>query len=157
MIITSVHKVKDLSKNVSDRPAHGLMWYREKLNHGAPVYFVDAWFTRRRDIDKDIATQIDLEIVKDWKCSIGWTVSQARGDDGKQCWRTVEHFSVLPYGWIPKNGLDFFQTFFQYLQDYWMGICDRAHKRLFKLVSLPLFLSSVNSNPLLPPIASRCP
>jgi hypothetical protein len=137
MIIISVHKDKPLSTDVSTLSVHGLMWYHQKTSHGAVVYFVDAWFTRRRDIDEKIAKEIDLKIIKDWKCSIGWTVSQAKDDDGKQYWRTVEHFSALPYGWIPENGLVFFQSFFHYLQDYWMGICERAHIRLFELVSLP--------------------
>lgn len=137
MIILSVYTNKDLSKDVSDLPVHGLRWYHEKSNHGAAVYFVDAWFTHRQDIDKSIWEDIDVEIIKDWKCSIGWTVSQAKDDDGKPYWRTVEHFSALPYGWIPENGLDFFKAFLQDLQVYWKSICERAHSRLFELVSLP--------------------
>lgn len=151
MVIVSVLRNKPRFLKESSPPAHdhGLKYNRGKPNDIADTYFVRAWFSARRDIDH--------EIVKDWKYSIGWTVLQSRDTDGKQCWKTVDHFSMLPHGWIPKNGVDFFQQFLLHLKDSWQGLCDRAHERLFKLVSFPIFLSGLDANRLLYGIASRCP
>jgi len=51
------------------------------------------------------------------------------------CWRSIDHFSTLPYGWIPANGADFFALFMQYLKEKWLVICGEAEEHLSKRVS----------------------
>jgi hypothetical protein len=120
--------------------AHGLEFHHEEHNDIADIYYVKAWFFTKQETDD--------EIVKDWECSIGWTVSQEKDTDGKLCWKTTDHFSMLPHGWIPEDGVDFFHQFLLHLKDSWQGLCDRAHERLFKLVSLPIFLLGLDINQL---------
>jgi hypothetical protein len=129
--------------------AHGLKTWHERHNDIMDIYYVKAWFSTEQGIG--------TKIVKDWECYIGWTVLQRKNKDGKQCWKTVDHFSMLPHGWIPENGVDFFHNFLLHLKDTWQGLCDRAHECLFDLVSLPISLSYLDANQLLYGIASRCP
>ncbi|KAF1936893.1 hypothetical protein EJ02DRAFT_386559, partial [Clathrospora elynae] len=42
----------------------------------------------------------------------------------------MDHFSMLPSGWIPKDGLDFFSHFLQTLKNRWLQVCDLADHHL---------------------------
>ncbi|KAF2800332.1 hypothetical protein K505DRAFT_228981, partial [Melanomma pulvis-pyrius CBS 109.77] len=66
------------------------------------------------------------------KCGIAWTmVSPTRPTDGS-CWKSIDHFSTLSYGWIPDNGADFFTLFVQTLKEKWLTLCELAEERLSK-------------------------
>ena len=74
--------------------------------------------------------------VSDWgKCGIAWTmVSPTKPKDGL-CWRSMDHFSTLSYGWIPDNGADFFALFVQTMKEKWLILCGLAEEHLSKRVS----------------------
>jgi len=46
------------------------------------------------------------------------------------CWESIGHFSMLPYGWIPDDGVDFFTQFMLYLKGRWLELCDFAEEHL---------------------------
>jgi hypothetical protein len=150
VIVVSVLRENPPSlKKPSSTHAHGLEFHRKKHNDSTDIYSVKAWFFAKQDID--------YKIVEDWECSIGWTISQRKSTDGRQCWKTVDHFSMLPHGWIPDNGVDFFRQFLLHLEDNWQSLCNRAHEHLSELVSLPILRSDSSANQPLHGIASRCP
>lgn len=70
-----------------------------------------------------------------WReCAIAWTSvdsSKARNGSG---WESMDHFSTLPYGWIPKDGVNFFSLFIQHLRCNWLMFCTSAEERLVQRV-----------------------
>lgn len=66
---------------------------------------------------------------------IKWTISRLRKLKGKQYWKAIDHYSTLPYGRIPDNGIDFFQDFILQLKDKWLKLCDLGEKHLTDCVS----------------------
>lgn len=50
-------------------------------------------------------------------------------------WKSIDHFSMLPYGWIPDNSADFFTQFILNLKDRWLRLCSLAEEHLSKRVS----------------------
>jgi hypothetical protein len=46
-----------------------------------------------------------------------------------------DHFSMLPSGWIPRDGLDFFAQFLRHLQKKWLDVCDLGEQHLTDCVS----------------------
>jgi hypothetical protein len=149
VVVSVLRTNPPLLKTSLSTHAHGLEFHRKKHNDITDIYSAKAWFFAKQDIDQ--------KIVKDWECSIGWTMSLRKSMDGKQCWETVDHFSMLPHGWIPENGADFVQQFLSHLEDNWQSLCNRAHERLSELVSLPVLRSGSCANQLLHGVASRCP
>jgi hypothetical protein len=66
--------------------------------------------------------------------AIAWTMIQpTNGSNGP--WESRNHFSMLPYGWIPDDGVDFFKQFVRCLKDMWCEECDSAEKVLAERVS----------------------
>lgn len=62
--------------------------------------------------------------------SITWTMVPQKGSNGSPCWITVDHFSMLSIGWIPKDKLEFVIHFLSNLCERWLKLCDRAEKHL---------------------------
>lgn len=53
-------------------------------------------------------------------------------------WRSVDHYSMLPNGWIPDDGNDFFQQIILHLEERWIRVCDTADEHLKISVSCPV-------------------
>jgi hypothetical protein len=50
-------------------------------------------------------------------------------------WWPIVYFSMLPYGWIPNDGIDFFKQFMLHLEERWLKLCQQAEEHLTKSVS----------------------
>lgn len=57
-------------------------------------------------------------------------------EDGRY-WKPIDHFSTLPYGWIPDNEVEFFTQFMQFLQERWLELGRLAEEHLYAHVSKP--------------------
>lgn len=55
---------------------------------------------------------------------IAWKVTWSTESDLLHSWKSIEHFSTLPYGWIPKNGVEFIRQFVSILEKKWTQLCD---------------------------------
>ncbi|KAF2188018.1 hypothetical protein K469DRAFT_567803, partial [Zopfia rhizophila CBS 207.26] len=67
----------------------------------------------------------------DWgKCGITWTMVSSANPNKESSWRSTDHFSMLPYGWIPEDGVDFFTQFILHLKDRWLKLCNLAEEHL---------------------------
>jgi ankyrin repeat protein len=76
--------------------------------------------------------------VSYWDTSrIAWTMMTYSNPNGDRCWKSINHFSMMPYGWIPDDGLDFFKQFLLYLKERWSNLCDLAEDHLTIRVSQP--------------------
>jgi tRNA splicing endonuclease len=71
-------------------------------------------------------------------CRIAWKMIRPTNPN-KHAWRPIVYFSVLPYGWIPSDGIDFFGQFILYLRDKWLEVCDKAEEHLSATVSHAYF------------------
>ncbi|KAK3295306.1 ankyrin repeat-containing domain protein [Chaetomium fimeti] len=47
-----------------------------------------------------------------------------------ESWKSVSHFSTLPNGWIPDDGVDFFKQLLGELQAMWLRTCGQGEKVL---------------------------
>ncbi len=69
---------------------------------------------------------------------IRWTVAKTTspvyGTDDEESpgtrWQTAMHYSTLPNGWIPDNGVDFFKQFLEHLQTRWLRLCQQGEELL---------------------------
>lgn len=68
---------------------------------------------------------------------IRWTVAKAanpgfdaRDDRTGTGWQTSTHYSTLPNGWIPDDGVDFFKQFLEHLQARWLRLCQQGEELL---------------------------
>lgn len=50
-------------------------------------------------------------------------------------WKSLDHFSMMPFGWIPDDGVEFFKQFIPYLEERWLRLCDLAKDHLAARVS----------------------
>lgn len=50
--------------------------------------------------------------------------------------KTVHYFSNLPYGWIPRNDLEFVQLFMQTWREDWITFCQEGRRYLGQLVGV---------------------
>ncbi len=50
-------------------------------------------------------------------------------------WKSINHFSMLPHGWMPDDGVDFFKQFVLCLKDAWFTECNLAEEDLTTQVS----------------------
>jgi hypothetical protein len=76
--------------------------------------------------------------VSYWDTSrIAWTMMTYSNPNGDRYWKSINHFSMMPYGWIPDDGLDFFKQFLLYLKERWSNLCDLAEDHLTVRVSQP--------------------
>ncbi|KAI1126704.1 ankyrin repeat-containing domain protein [Nemania abortiva] len=65
------------------------------------------------------------------KSRIAWKIMRPT-NPRKGPWRPTVYFSMLPYGWIPDDGIDFFKQFIAYLKEIWLELCRQAEKDLNK-------------------------
>jgi hypothetical protein len=68
-------------------------------------------------------------------CRITWSTSSTSNVDDGWVRRSTNHFSMLPSGSIPKDGLDFFAQFLSHLREVWLQTCDSAEQHLTECVS----------------------
>ncbi|EAW07610.1 uncharacterized protein ACLA_023240 [Aspergillus clavatus NRRL 1] len=47
--------------------------------------------------------------------------------------KTIHYFSNLPFGWVPKNDLEFIELFMRTWREDWMGFCHDARSDLSRL------------------------
>ena len=80
----------------------------------------------------------EQSVTLQWReCAIAWTmVFSASMRDGNG-WRSMDHFSTLPYGWIPRDGTELFSLFIQHLRQSWHGFCISAEEHLLQRVRKP--------------------
>ncbi|KAH7169494.1 hypothetical protein DER46DRAFT_502314 [Fusarium sp. MPI-SDFR-AT-0072] len=52
--------------------------------------------------------------------------------NGGSSWKSINHFSMLPCGWIPNSGLEFFALFITELEKRWFSLCDNMRECLRK-------------------------
>jgi hypothetical protein len=50
--------------------------------------------------------------------------------------KAIHYFSNLPFGWVPKNDLEFTQLFMQTWREDWMNFCRDARSALSRLVCI---------------------
>jgi hypothetical protein len=67
-------------------------------------------------------------------CAIAWTVTAPANSKDGPYWKSTEHFSMLPNGWIPDDGADFFQQFILCLKERWLTLCGLAEEHISKRV-----------------------
>jgi hypothetical protein len=73
--------------------------------------------------------------MPDWgKFKIAWTIIPP-ANPNHESWKSIDHFSMLPYGWIPSDGIDFFMQFILYLKERWLKLCYQAMEHLNECVS----------------------
>jgi hypothetical protein len=88
-----------------------------------------------------IPSEEDLQHQKlskgpDWDiCRISWIMIPCSGPNGVRYWKSLDHFSMMPFGWIPDDGVDFFKQFILYLQERWLRLCVLAKDHLTVRVS----------------------
>lgn len=69
--------------------------------------------------------------IPDWDtCRIAWTVTAPSNPNGDRYWKSLDHFSMMPFSWIPDDGIDFFKQFILYLKERWLRLCDVAKDHL---------------------------
>lgn len=105
------------------------------LNNSNTVKFsVAVWFSGGKDPNHEKCFKIPVGE----KIRITWTISRPRNLNGEQYWKTTDHYSTLPYGRIPDDGLDFFKDFILRLEEKWVELCDLGEKHLTDCVSRTL-------------------
>jgi hypothetical protein len=65
---------------------------------------------------------------------IAWTIIPPSNPKIRP-WQSVDHYSTLPNGWIPDDGIDFFEQITLHLEERWISVCDAADEHLKKSVS----------------------
>lgn len=70
----------------------------------------------------------------EWEeCQIVWTTADF-DPHTISTQKTKDHFSMLPNGWIPDNGLDFFTQLVVYLTEKWLNVCKEGEEHLSERV-----------------------
>ncbi len=84
--------------------------------------------------------------IPDWgECRIAWTMGPSTDPNGRPSWNSIDHFSMMLYGWIPDDGFDLFTQFILYLKkERWLKICDLAEEHLAKCVSRLKLMQSLD-------------
>jgi hypothetical protein len=101
---------------------------RETDGHGVDVS-VSLWFPVEQD-----PSQKHFSLPDASKCRIAWKIIRPT-DPSNDPWRPIVYFSMLPNGWIPHDGIDFFKQFMVYLKERWLELCQQAEGHLTKSVS----------------------
>ena len=77
----------------------------------------------------------ELEIFQERaELRIAWTIV-APAAPNNQPWASIDHYSLLPYGWIPNDGIEFFMQFMLCLKGRWLELCESGEKTLDQSVS----------------------
>jgi hypothetical protein len=75
--------------------------------------------------------------LPDWgPIRIAWTITVSSVWNDELGCRSTDHFSMLPIGCIPKNGLEFFVQFLDHFKKVWLAVCNLAGQHLLDCVSL---------------------
>jgi hypothetical protein len=69
------------------------------------------------------------------ECAIAWKMLLPSNSTDGTCWKSTDHFSTLPYGWIPHDGAEFFALFVCRLKENWLEFCATGQERLSRRVS----------------------
>ena len=120
--------LKRLEPIIADPPMLNIIGGASKMNGDTLIY-----------VGVSYPTSPDREYFRiSWDlCVIAWTIiPPAKPNDGLN-YKSVAHFSMLPNGWIPEDGHDFFQQFMIYLRKKWLDLCDTAEEHLTRQVCYP--------------------
>jgi len=74
--------------------------------------------------------------------AISWKMVVEKQPGGNFSWRTMEHFSTMPYGWVPEDGAECFTLFMQNLKDNWLAFMRTSEVCLAKRVRIVLMSST---------------
>jgi hypothetical protein len=107
------------------------IFHQEQTNGPGVSFAVAAWFPTAHDL----GNQQQFNISTWGECGIAWTMMPLTKSDDRACWKSIDHFSMLPYSWIPDDGIDFFTQFIVYLKGRWLKLCDLAEEHLTQRVS----------------------
>ncbi|KAM3076143.1 hypothetical protein ACMFMG_006342 [Clarireedia jacksonii] len=119
---------------------------KETNGHGFDIS-VSLWFPVKQQLSqkhfsilvKQQLSQKHFSILNDSKYRIAWKIVPSTNTK-QGPWTPVVYFSTLPYGWIPRDGIDFFQQFILCMKEKWLELCQQAeehlsNRRLDQLVS----------------------
>jgi hypothetical protein len=76
-----------------------------------------------------------FEMIMWCEYRIAWIMIDGKRANTAQRWMAMHYFSMLPYGWIPDNGVDFFVLFISFLEKKWLHLCDLGEEELNECVS----------------------
>ncbi|KUL83782.1 hypothetical protein ZTR_06613 [Talaromyces verruculosus] len=105
-----------------------------KVNNHATRVSVSLWFPDGND---PFPKQEYFNMPRwPWTC-IAWTILSPSNPHIRP-WQSVDYYSMLPNGWIPDDGIDFFQQIVLHLEERWISVCDTAdgHLKESRLVQL---------------------
>ncbi|PQE15320.1 ankyrin repeat-containing protein [Rutstroemia sp. NJR-2017a BVV2] len=98
---------------------------KETNGHGFDIS-ISLWFPVEQQ-----PSQKHFSIPNGSKHRIGWKIVRSTNTKQGQ-WTPIVYFSTLPYGWIPRDGIDFFQQFILYMKGKWLELCQQAEEHLSK-------------------------
>lgn len=113
------------------RPDKSQVFHQEQTDGLGLSFAVTVWFPtgQQPGFQKHFS-------ISDWReCGIAWTLMPLMNSEHGSRWKSTDHFSMLPYGWIPNDGADFFTLFILNLKGRWLKLCDQAEVHLSELVS----------------------
>jgi hypothetical protein len=107
------------------------IFHKEQTNGPGISFSVAAWFPARQGLE----SQKQFKMPNWGESRITWTMMPPANPSSRSTWKSRDHFSTLPYGWIPDDGVDFFTQFILCLKERWLKLCDLAEKHLSDRVS----------------------
>ncbi|KAF2824303.1 ankyrin [Ophiobolus disseminans] len=109
-----------LERNRSD------IFHKFKICKDYDVVFVVGSFPKQLQVADQELSPASL-----WtECAIAWKMLLPSNSTDKTCWKSTDHFSTLPYGWIPDDGAEFFALFVCRLKENWLEFCATGQERL---------------------------
>jgi len=72
-------------------------------------------------------------------CRITWTTASTCATYRGTGTPSMDHFSTLPYGWLPNDGADFIGQFLESLVHRWRRLCEQGKDHLGTCVSLSYY------------------
>lgn len=128
-----------------------LLWKRSRVPNEDKLLCNDSSLVIFREVDVNptvlfsVAALVPLEphqhdgdyfSTSNWNTNqITWTMSPcANRQDGRR-WASIDHFNMLPNGWIPDDNVESFVQFMSNVCSKWRILCDRADVHLSERVS----------------------
>lgn len=98
---------------------------------GHMVFSVVVWFPAGQDhsAGKHFRVPDEEQYRVMWTTASTWPAYRGMGCP------SMDHFSTLPYGWMPDDGVDFVKQILEHLTGRWMQLCDQAEDHLATCVS----------------------
>jgi hypothetical protein len=99
-------------------------------SNGSINFSVALWFPAGQD-------DIDGKHFKlpDWgPLRITWTITVPSVWDDESACRSTDHFSMLPIGDLPEDGLEFFAQFLEHFKKVWIAVGNLAEQHLIDCV-----------------------